>query len=489
MPEAVALGHAAHNEVEGPGRHFDPGRLAQHGPGIRQRRDHQAVPVGQHLVVEARPHPIAAQHKKLVPQHAKLRFVLRRSRQPVEAIEDIVALEIALLGHVVMLHKKRSIFRAQRLDDLGLRPDVELALLALRIGIQRGRKRPALGGHLAPEPFHRLGGALAEQRLAAPAIGQRQHLQELGVVVEHLLEMRHEPALVDRIAREAAAEVVVDAALADALERVLDQLEEALVAGAQPRPPDQLVERRIGEFRRAAKPAVGRIERAADPLGQPVELGRADHHLALRPGLMRQPLHQGVAVLADFVRLLAKQPRNLAQHVGEGRPAVARGLREISAAPHRLALRRQKHGQRPAALLAQMMQRRHIDLVDVGPLLAVDFDVHEQLVHHVGGRLVLEALVRHDVAPVAGGVADRQQDRLTAAPGLGQRLRPPRPPRHRIVLVLQQIRARFARQPVFRPRWLRGGRTVCGHGGILRQSVVVASGVAEALHLRYVWGA
>ena len=42
------------------------------------------------------------------------------------------------------------------------------------------------------------------------------------VVVEHLLEVRDEPALVDRVAREAAAEVIVDAALADVGERGVD---------------------------------------------------------------------------------------------------------------------------------------------------------------------------------------------------------------------------------------------------------------------------
>ena len=56
-----------------------------------------------------------------------------------------------------------------------------------------------------------------------------------------------------------------------------------------------------------------------------------------------------------------------------------------------------------------------------------------------GGGLVLEALVRHDVAPVAGGIADREQDRLVAALGLGQRRRSPRPPVDRVVLVLEQI--------------------------------------------------
>ena len=50
-------------------------------------------------------------------------------------------------------------------------------------------------------------------------------LDELRIVVEHLLEMRHEPALIDAVAREAAAEMIVDAALRDMGERQVDRLE------------------------------------------------------------------------------------------------------------------------------------------------------------------------------------------------------------------------------------------------------------------------
>ena len=130
-----------------------------------------------------------------------------------------------------------------------------------------------------------------------------------------------------------------------------------------------------------------------------------------------------------------------AQHVDEARPAVARGIGEVGAAPERLARRRAEHGERPAALLAQDLQRLHVDGVDVGPLLAVDLDVDEQLVHHRRHFRRFEALVRHDMAPVAGGVADREQDRPVGALGLGQRLLAPRPPVHGIVGVLQQVGA------------------------------------------------
>ena len=143
-----------------------------------------------------------------------------------------------------------------------------------------------------------------------------------------------------------------------------------------------------------------------------VELRRTDRDAAARMRAFGEPLHQRIAVLSDLGGLLAEQPRHFSQHIRKGRTAVARGRRKIRATPDRLAVRRKEHRQRPAALFAEMMQRRHVNLVDVGALLAIDFDVDEQLIHHRRGRFVLETLVRHHVAPVAGGVSDREQDRL-----------------------------------------------------------------------------
>ena len=110
--------------------------------------------------------------------------------------------------------------------------------------------------------------------------------------------------------------------------------------------------------------------------------------------------------------------------IGKRRHAVARLLRKVGAAEERRAVGREEHGQRPAAgALREHLVRALVDLVEVGPLLAVDLDVDEQAVHHRGDRRVLEALVRHDVAPVARRVADREQDRLVLA------ARPRRAPR------------------------------------------------------------
>ena len=61
----------------------------------------------------------------------------------------------------------------------------------------------------------------------------------------------------------------------------------------------------------------------------------------------------------------------------------------------------------------------HVHGVQVGALTPVDLHVDEVLVHQGGGLVVLERLVLHDVAPVAGGVPDREQDRLVLVAGAG----------------------------------------------------------------------
>src|SRR5262249_13307417 len=85
---------------------------------------------------------------------------------------------------------------------------------------------------------------------------------------------------------------------------------------------------------------------------------------------------------------------------------------------------------------------------------AVYFYTNEQLVHHRRGGGMLEALVRHHVAPVAGAVADRQQDRLVLRARGGERLRTPWPPIDGGGPVLAQIGAGFVCEAV---HWCGGG--------------------------------
>jgi hypothetical protein len=104
----------------------------------------------------------------------------------------------------------------------------------------------------------------------------------------------------------------------------------------------------------------------------------------------------------------------------------------------------------PAPALSLDVQRRHVDVIDVGTLLAVHLDADELLVQNLRDVLVVERLALHDVAPVAGAVADRQEDHLALFLGLLEGLGAPGVPVHRIMGVLQQVGAALARQAVGR---------------------------------------
>ena len=98
------------------------------------------------------------------------------------------------------------------------------------------------------------------------------------------------------------------------------------------------------------------------------------------------------------------------------------------------------HRHRPAALPGERLGRLHVDGVDARVLLPVDLHRHETGVDLRGDVRIREALPRHDMAPVTGGVTDRQEDRDIPAAGLGEGLRAPGPPVDRVVGVLTQVR-------------------------------------------------
>ncbi len=271
-------------------------------------------------------------------------------------------------------------------------------------------------------------------------VHQRQQFQQLRVVVQHLLEVRHQPEGVGRIPRIAAAEVIVDAALRHAVEHQVQRLLTLGRAGAERVLPQEPENRRIGEFHRTLQAAVFGIGLPQQGGGHRIQMHRCGQLAGVGGGHAGERLAQRGGIARHHIVVGAVCLRHTLKHLAERRPTPARLGRKIRAAPERGAVGGDEHGQRPAALLAQCVQRRHVEMVDVRPLLAVHLDVDEPLVHQRGGLRVLERLVGHDVAPVAGGVADRQQDRFFLRSRLLQRRRAPRTPVHRIVRVLQQIR-------------------------------------------------
>jgi hypothetical protein len=154
--------------------------------------------------------------------------------------------------------------------------------------------------------------------------------------------------------------------------------------------------------------------------------------------------------LGDVGAALPVGIRGRDDHLPEARQPVPWLRREVRTTEIRLARGGQEDRHRPAAVSRQPDDRIHVQRVDVGPLLAVDLDADEPLVHHSRRLLVLERLVLHHVAPVARGVADREQDRLVLGSGALQRLLAPRVPVHRVVGVLQQVRTGLSSETVHR---------------------------------------
>ena len=130
-------------------------------------------------------------------------------------------------------------------------------------------------------------------------------------------------------------------------------------------------------------------------------------------GLAVDELDDLVGVLGDLVTLRAPELLAVSHDVVEARTTADRSRRIVRAAEVRLEVGRQEHAHRPTTVaVVHADDGRHVDLVDVGSLLAVDLDAHELLVEHLRDRLVLEALAFHHVTPVAGAVADREEDRF-----------------------------------------------------------------------------
>ena len=223
--------------------------------------------------------------------------------------------------------------------------------------------------------------------------------------------------------------------------------------GGRPGPPvvaqQELQDHRRRELGRAAEPAVGRVVVALERAHR----GRRD--------LAEPRLALGIPQRAgDRRRVLGQRGRDVPGLAGDAVALVTPGLRdaedqlleavpgEVGTAEERLLVRGHEHGHRPAALAGQGLGRGHVDRIDVGPLLPVHLDRDHVLVEQRRRGRVLERLVRHHVAPVAGGVADGQHDGQVAPGGFGEGRLAPGPPVHWVVRVLQQVRAGRILEPV-----------------------------------------
>ncbi len=261
--------------------------------------------------------------------------------------------------------------------------------------------------------------------------------------------MRDEPARIDRVAGESAADLIIDSAARHFAEGIHDHLERLVGAGPLPVAKQEIEHHRRREFRSRAEPSILRVvalrERSIDGL----------EHLPSKAAARFCLGEIALVDLPELLRALGYAFASLSVGVGhrlKNRPerwqAVPVVGREIRPTVERASVGHEEHRHRPAALAGHRLHGLHVDAIDVGPLFAIDFDVDEVVVHESRGLFVLERLVRHDVAPVAGGVADAQQDRLVFALRSLKSLGSPRVPVDGVVRVLEEVGARFVGEAV-----------------------------------------
>jgi len=107
------------------------------------------------------------------------------------------------------------------------------------------------------------------------------------------------------------------------------------------------------------------------------------------------------------------------------RPPVAIVRGKVCPAEERLQIRRQPDRQRPAAATGQGLHKGHVDAIDVGPLFAVHLDADK-----ASFRIRATSGSENDSraitwTPVAGRIADRQEDGLVSPGAPFRRRRDP----------------------------------------------------------------
>ena len=173
--------------------------------------------------------------------------------------------------------------------------------------------------------------------------------------------------------------------------------------------------------------------------------GRVDR---LHLGELADVIGEGLRRRLELLALVAPGVGCRREDIAKAPEVVPRLGRQVRRGPERLAVGAEEHVERPAAAAVDRDGDVHVQRVDVRPFLAIDLDADEALVHQLGGLRHRERLALHHVAPVAGGVADREEDRLPLLTCAGEGLVAPRVPVDRVLRVLQEVRARLV---------LRGG--------------------------------
>src|SRR5579875_3721204 len=168
--------------------------------------------------------------------------------------------------------------------------------------------------------------------------------------------------------------------------------------------------------------------------------------LAQRGGaVLAQEISNGVGLLFNFLAVFFIGDCHALQHAREAghnfAPIAPVVGWEVRTGVKGATIGGQEDGHGPATLLGQRLYGLHVEAINIRALFAVYLDADKMLIHEPRDLLVLEGLAFHHMAPVAGGVADAEQDGFIFGPCFFESFLAPGIPVNRIMSMLQQIRA------------------------------------------------
>ena len=399
-----------------------------------ERCDHQRVPERENLVVGME----AAARKAIAPDGGEQRVEGRFQRFGVQQVGDAPPLKVAPGRDAVMAVERFAVLLAQQVGHF-LRPQqVEPALLAAAVRVLRAVEAPVRRRHLLQNIERGLFRDLPVDGLLRDLMGAAERDHHQRVVVQHLFKVRNEEIPIRGVAAKPVSDMVEQAAAIHLQERGFrhaQRLAVALLLIALHQK-QQVVGR--GKLRRAAKAAVAGV------VALPKEGRRFVGKVRVRRGRRRRFRESGQNAVCRLQQrgsvalpCLMDAKQQLLQPDG----TMARILREIRPGKERPLIGGHEDRGRPSAAAGKRLTHRHVHAVDIRALLPVHLDGNKVYIEDLRDFLILKALVRHHVAPMAGAVADAQKDGLVLPPGLVKRLAAPGVPVHGILGMLQEIGA------------------------------------------------
>ena len=149
----------------------------------------------------------------------------------------------------------------------------------------------------------------------------------------------------------------------------------------------------LGAAAEAAEPGIEGLAVVLECRGLPSAGRGRPTPLPTRVGKAALPLkdsQQAVRLLLDPVPVVPVMVGHRGQDPGESRSAVAVFGRVVGAPVEWPQVRGKEDRHRPATASRHRLNRPHVDLIEIRPLLPVDLDVDEPVVHQGGNAFVFE---------------------------------------------------------------------------------------------------